>query len=323
MTVSLLLVLFSAGKRFRTLVLVMLVSTLGVLALAGVGLGAGFTYEESKVGTYGTGYGLGMIHANTWGLLAAQALFLGWYLFLRKSRPWMVCGLFWAAGIFLVLVPKCRTAALMLFLFPVICILLKRMLARPEGAAPSFPRELLRWFLVLTPLTCFLLTAFLGIEREWLVRHTFGTYIENFSKRFIQAGIAFKRYGFPLLGTAVDLKSEATEKLAGIRIPLYVLDNAYAYYGITRGMVWLLPALGFLCYANHLAIRRRDYAILSLSVIFSLTALMERLGLDVWYNCVLLFPLSAAAAEGEAGTLPVPEPDPPGPEPPGSGAEEC
>ena len=195
----------------------------------------------------------------------------------------------WAFAIFMVLVPKCRTQALLLIVFPFMVLLCKWVVGDNEGKR-SIPRRVILWILITTPVLCFFTTIVLGAQREWLVTHTFGTYIENFSKRFIQAGLAFKEHGYPLLGEVVRFETATAEELGSHMIKLYVLDNGYVTYAILRGMIWMVPALVWLSFANWIIGKRKDYRLLAISALFCLMGLMERYTFTM-YNFVFLYPL--------------------------------
>ncbi|MBR0152395.1 MAG: hypothetical protein IJM26_01315 [Lachnospiraceae bacterium] len=144
-------ILYSCGKHFRKICKVYLAASASVLVIGALGMWLGFTYEKTKVGAYGTGFAFGTSHANTWGFLAILVALLCWYLYLRQ-RMMITWGLFWALGVFLILVPKCRTGALLAFGFPVIYALIcrgadeKRGVRRPYGAG-VFASAPVWWFI--------------------------------------------------------------------------------------------------------------------------------------------------------------------------------
>lgn len=285
-------VILSYRKRFHNIVKLYLGCAAGVLIVVALGLLIGFTKETPKVGPYGTGYAFGTIHPNIWGCLVFLVLVAVWFLYLQK-RDFLLFFISWPLGVFMVLVPKCRTQALLFFVFPVFIYLMDKLMVDGENRRFLKLRFLCKWILILTPFLCFGITVFLGNQREWLVEHTFGLYIENFSKRFIQSGIAFHEHGFPMFGQPLHLNMGVHEVLGNYDIPLYVMDNAYSTYAILRGMLWIVLILVWLCYANWKSLKEKEYGILVISVFMSVFALMERYGLDVWYNFVLLSPFAS------------------------------
>ena len=97
-----------------------------------------------------------------------------------------------------------------------------------------------------------------------------------------------------MFGEKIRFNSGVSEKLGGYNIILYIMDNAYSTYAILRGMIWLIPILVWLCYAGRKAVKKKDYALLTITVLFSLLGLMERYALDIC-NFVLLYPLAIKA----------------------------
>ena len=293
------------GKDYRNLLKVLLWCTIGSVAVAMIGIPIGITLETPKVGAYGTGLAFGFAHPNVFGSYVFFIFITIWYLYIRE-RPllieYAVFGLSWLLAVFMVFIPKCRTQALLLLLFPFAVMACKGVLGAEGAKKRTALRLMLRWVMILAPIFCFLITVLLGTQREWLVTHTFGTYIENFSKRFIQAGLAFKEHGFPLFGELIRFTPEATENLGGYTIPLYVLDNGYVTYTILRGMIWMVPALLWLTFADWKISRRNDYRMLAVSVLFCLMGLMERYTFTM-YNYIFLYPLAIALDRGNSPEL--------------------
>ena len=287
-----LLAVGAIGKDYKKLLKVLLWCTAGIIVLVLIGIPVGLTVETSKVGAYGTGLSFGFAHPNVFGSYVFFVFVTIWYLYIRNKPMAIELGYYalsWAFAIFMVLVPKCRTQALLLIVFPFMVLLCKWVVGDNEGKR-SIPRRVILWILITTPVLCFFTTIVLGAQREWLVTHTFGTYIENFSKRFIQAGLAFKEHGYPLLGEVVRFETATAEELGSHMIKLYVLDNGYVTYAILRGMIWMVPALVWLSFANWIIGKRKDYRLLAISALFCLMGLMERYTFTM-YNFVFLYPL--------------------------------
>lgn len=289
------------GKDYNKILKVMLGCAVVTVFIAMIGLPIGYTVEKPKVGLYGTGLALGFAHPNIWGSYIFFIFVLVWYLFVRKKRRNIRFGYLifsWILALFMVSVPKCRTQALLLLLFPPTIWLCKKMIITPSiGKEPIWHKAVL-CFLILFPVICFFATIFLGSQREWLAVHTMGTYIENFSKRFIQGGLAFREHGFPLFGELIRFHSGLVEHLGDYNFSLYILDNAYVTYTIYRGMIWMAPALLWLCYANREIIEKKDYSLLTISTLFCLMGLMEIYTLEV-YNFIFLYPLSISMMPDE------------------------
>ena len=287
------LILYSYGKNFRRMVGLYLGCAVLTLGIAAAGLAFGFTRERIKIGAYGTGYAWGTVHANSWGFLVLLAALALWYLFL-SGRPRLSAGLFLGLGLFLLLVQKCRTAGALLMAF-----------ALAQLAAGKIPQRegrlcrILRILLILTPFLCLALTLILAANREWLVRVTYGTYLQNFSKRFVQAGVALRAYGVSLFGTRMELDGSVREVLAGTVEALEYADNAYGCYLIERGALGLSVMLAWLSYVNVCAVRRGDRRLLLLSLFLSVAGLMERVPVLLWYNFTLLYPLAGREKKTE------------------------
>ncbi len=295
------------GRDYGKILKLYLWCMAAVIILAGIGVLAGFAKEVPKVGAYGKGLSFGFIHANFLGIFVMITFCLAWYIFAKNRAGINRKGFFalswvlaWALGVFTMFVPKCRTAALLLFLFPLLLVFCGKLIGDPgtkKRRGNSNIVVFFVWILILLPFLCYLITVIVGTQREWLVVHTFGTYIENFSKRFIQGGLAFKEYGFPLTGKLIRFPSGPAELLGNYRIRLYILDNAYAAYTVFRGMIWMVPAMLWVSYANLKMVQRKDYNLLTISVLFCLMGLMERFPFDI-HNFVLLYPLASASGSG-------------------------
>ena len=288
------------GRDYRNILKNFFWCMAATIIAAGIGIPVGLTKEIPKVGAYGTGLSFGFSHANVWGTFAVMTFLLIWYLF-EDNRTILTRRVFyalsWILGVFMVIVPKCRTGALLLFLFPLMSVLCRGVIGDPGIRVfrrRNRARGIIICVLILAPFLCYLITLILGSQREWLVVHTFGNYTENFSKRFIQSGLAFKEHGFPLIGERIRFHSGPAEHLGNYKIGLYVLDNSYAAFTILRGLVWMVPALLWLSYANWKMIRRKDHYLLTISVLFCLLAMMERYPFEI-YNFVFLYPLASAS----------------------------
>lgn len=288
------LALCAYGKNYKRILQVMLGCAVATVAIAMIGLPIGFTVEKPKVGLYGTGLAFGFAHPNIWGSYIFFIFVLVWYLFVRRADRKVRIGYLivsWVLAVFMVLVPKCRTQALLLMLFPATIWLSKKLIIASSVGKKIVLRRVVLWLLILFPIVCYFTTIFLGSQREWLAVHTMGTYIENFSKRFIQGGLAFREHGFPFFGELIRFHSGLVEHLGNHDYSLYILDNAYVTYTIYRGMIWMVPALLWLSYANWKIIREKDYSLLTISILFCLMGLMEIYTLEV-YNFIFFYPLA-------------------------------
>ena len=283
-----LLVLGSYGKDFKRIVKTYALAAIAALAVAAVGLAAGYTEEVTKSGLYGTGHAFGTIHPDVWGTWAFLVIVAAWYLYL-KDRPLIAWPIAWALAAFMAFVPKDRTAAALLILLPPAALI-----AEKAGG-----KKAVGWLYALVPAACLAATLILAANREWLAVHTAGTYIENFGKRFIQAGIALKAHGLTLIGEPIFFEEGVTEVLAGRPTNLYVMDNAYAAYAIQRGLIWLAACLVWMGWTCLTARKRGHWPVCAIVALMAILALMERAGLDIWYNFAFLYPLAATTQRQE------------------------
>ena len=289
---SLFMVVFAAGKDFRKIARTFLVMYCLILLGAALGLLLGYTYDNTKYSTYGVKLSLGMIHPNTFGHVAMGALLMIWTLWLQK-KPVACFALFWGAAIPLAIFVRCRTAVALMAVFPPLTLLMRWVAERRS-------RGLLARGLTLSPWLFFGLTLLLCGQMA-LLQRTYGTFLANSSERFVQGGIALEVYGLPLLGRNIDTSGSILAVINGKNVSLTVMDNAFVSYGIILGSLWLVSTLLWLSLANVKALRRGDAAILAISLIMLVFAMMERRGLDAGYNIVLLYPLARGGSVGEDG----------------------
>ena len=292
-----LLILLACGKNFDKIVRLFRVLFSGAVGVAALGLLLGYTSSGVKVGAYGTGLALGMTYPNTWARVFFLAILLCWYDW-GQEKPIRTFALFWLAAIPVLLIVKCRTIALLMILFPVTVWMKDMVTGRKElqNSVKSHHaqggRRVLKTLLIAMPFLCFALTLLLCSQMELLHKLTYGNYLRNMSKRFVQGGIALKEYGLPLLGKRIDLGNNISVVLNGEMEDLYILDCGYINYGLSRGMIWLFSMMAWQGFANSRCIRNKDYGMLIIGLFMSLLALMEREGFDPWYNPTLLYPLA-------------------------------
>ena len=115
-------------------------------------------------------------------------------------------------------------------------------------------------------------------------------------------GLYFKKYGIPIVGNPYRSNQYTFVNVQGEFIKIGILDSSFAAYIIMRGALWLTYTLLWLCAALWKALKKRDYAIILLETILLGFAMMERPGLEMWYNFILLYPLAKVVEK--AGTVP-------------------
>lgn len=294
--IDIFLCLMAYGKNYKRLLQCLVFVPIAVLAVAGLGLLVGLTQEFTKVGTDST-HSLGIIYPNTWGYIAFQAMLLAWYLYLKK-KPLITFAMFWGMSVFMYFVIGCRTIAVLSVAFPPVTLLTSWMEKRERkpGAKPG----IIGWFAIALPVLCFVFTLVLSLNKEWVAvtfyKNFYGTPLHTMSMRFVQSGLAIDAFGFPLFGRPMTLMAPVyLDPATGITEDLYVMDNAYTTFMILKGCLWLACCLSWLTFAQWRSWKNKDYAILMIGCFMLVFAIMERPGMEVWYNFVLLYPLASIA----------------------------
>ena len=280
--------LMAYGKDYKKIIWCYLSVAAVSLFIAAAGLPIGLTAERSKISDEGM-LSFGIVYPNTWGQIAFLVLLAIWYLFLQ-NKLLITLVVFWLVGIFMYLVPQCKTITIFAVIFPVMA-----WLAHIWAKKPEKERKGLKLLMTALPFICFGLTMFLCWQMDWVKKYTYGTALESFGMRFVQGGIAFQHYGFPLIGHTLPNDPSVTAVVNGVEEVLYVVDNSYVTYGLFRGAIWMIAILSWLAYANWRSMKKRDYALTMIGVYMLIFALMERPGLDAWYNFIFLYPLASVA----------------------------
>lgn len=300
--IDIFLCLMANGKNYKKLLQYLVFIPVITLLIAGLGLLLGFTEEFTKMGQADSTHSLGIIYPNTWGYIAFQAMLLAWYLYLRK-KPLITFGLFWAMGVFMYFVVGCRTIAALSLVFPPIILLSSWMenRERKPGAKPG----IIGWLAIGLPVLCFALSVGLSLNKEWVAVTFYPTELHpnaplhSTAMRFVQGGLALDTFGFPLFGRPMTLMSPVyLDPATGVVEHLYVMDNAYVTFIITKGVLWSAFILVWLTFAQWRGWKNKDYSILVIGSFMLIFAIMERPGMEVWYNFVLLSPLASMADPG-------------------------
>ena len=118
--------------------------------------------------------------------------------------------------------------------------------------------------------------------------------------RFVQGGLYFRTYGFPLIGNPYKGNVTNFINVNGDFLEVGILDSSFAAYLIMRGLLWICGVMLWLCLGHNKAFKKHDYAIVFLSIILLGFAMLERPGLEAWYNFVLLYPLAKVARKTES-----------------------
>ena len=285
--------LMAYRKDFRKMLRCILVVTVVMLLIAGIGLVAGFTMDMGKPDTLTPGHSIGINYPNTWGYLVFLGMITTWYLYLR-FRPFLTFLFFWPICVFMYYYITCRTISLTGIAFPFLALFVDFIEKRNDQKAEQGTlkkRKLLEYFWIAMP---FLAWAFMMINSmayEWWHHFYYGP-LRNLAWRFIQGGLYFKTYGLPLIGNPYRGNQYNYVNVNGAFLPVGILDSSFAAYIIMRGILWLTYTLLWLCVAYWKALKKRDYAVILLETVLLAFAMMERPGLEMWYNFILLYPLA-------------------------------
>ncbi len=295
------LCLMAYGKDYKKLLRCLVFVPVAVLLIAGLGLPFGLTQDFSKMGQADSTSSLGIIYPNTWGYIAFQAMLLVWYLYLRK-KPLLTFAMFWAMGVFMYFVIGCRTIAVLSLALPPFTLLIswkERRDREPEMLLRKKP-GLFVWGAIALPVLCCVLSIVLSLEKEWVAVNFYPTAertnapLHSMAMRFVQGGLALDYFGFPLFGRTMRVTAPLyLDSSTGVVEHLYVMDNAYTSFIIMKGVLWMICILAWLTFAQWRGWKNRDYSILLISCFMVVFAVMERPGLEVWYNFILVYPLAS------------------------------
>lgn len=290
--------LMAYKKDFKKMLHCILGVSIVMLLIAGLGLVIGFTMDMGKPDTLTPGHSLGINYPNTWGYLAFLGLIVFWYLYIR-FRPLITFAVFWAASAFMYFYITCRTIAAITLVFPVLAVvvnLIEKYMDKKAEEGTLKKIKPLEWTLIAIP---FLSWAFMMVNSfavEWWYQFYHGP-LRNLAWRFIQGGLYFRTYGLPFVGNPYRANEYTYMNVNGEFIQVGILDSSFAAYIIMRGILWLTYTLIWLCVAHWKALKKRDYAIIMMETILLGFAMIERPGLEMWYNFILLYPLARVVSK--------------------------
>ena len=291
-------------KDYRRILKSLLVTAVIMLLIAGFGMILGISADVEQPAANTTGHSMGIDYPNSWGYLVFYALIILWYLYLR-FKPAVTFAIFWSVSAFMYFYILCRTIAGLTLVFPVAAMLIdwleKRMDQKADEGAFKRIKPLER---VVTAIP-FLAWAFMMVSSmavDWWYKFYHGP-LRNLAWRFLMGGLYFRTYGIPLIGNPYNSNKHTYINVQGEFIEVGILDSSFAAYIIMRGIIWLTYTLLWLSAALYKALKKRDYAIILIEVFFLGFAMMERPGLEMWYNFILLYPLAKVVSK--PGTEPV------------------
>lgn len=284
--------LMAFGKDYKKILRVVLMTVGATLLIAAIGWITGFARDIVKPENVSPGHSFGIIYPNNWGSHAFLAMMIAWYLYLRR-KPVHTLILFWGMAVFMYFVVSCRTIALLTVVFPVFAIAIDWL---EERAKPRKTVGVLGWIIVAIPFLALAFTLYVSLNVEWVHAHFYNTPLHTMAMRFVQGGLYLRTYGFPIFGNPYRANVSTFVNVNGVFEELGILDSAFTANAIMRGAFWMAYTMLWLSIGNYKAVKRRDFAIPFLGAILLVFAMMERLGLDAWYNFVLLYPLAKVTA---------------------------
>ena len=308
--------ILACGKYFKKMVKCIFGVSILYLLFAFISMYVGITADLGKPNTDFPGHSLGIDYPNTWGYLMFLALICAWYLYL-KHKPVLTYAVFWPISVFMYQYIRCRTIAGLAIVYPVIGMIVyfiekraDRNAAETKRAAEAYVFEgrkvyksrkasPLKGLIITIPFISWAIMMINSFNVEWWYQFYHGS-LRNLAWRFIQGGLYFRTYGIPLIGNPYRSNEFTYVNVKGEFIQVGILDSSFASYIIMRGVLWLLVALVWLCIAYWKALKKRDFAIILIETVLLGFAMMERPGLEMWYNFVLLYPF--AKVVNKAGT---------------------
>ena len=285
--------LMACGKDYKKILRCILCVTVVMLIIAGIGMPLGFTSDVGKPDTSLPGHSVGIEYPNSWGYLVFLALVLLWYLYLRY-KPALTFIIFWAVSAFMYTYITCRTIAGITIIFPFLALFvdyIEKRIDQKAGEGNYKNHKPLQWAVTAIPYFAFAFMMFSSMQVDWWYKYYHGP-LRNLAWRFLMGSLYFRTYGIPIFGNPYRSNVYTYINVQGEFIKVGILDSSFAAYLIMRGAVWMAYTLLWLCIAHWKALKKRDYAIILIGTIMLGFAMMERPGLDMWYNFILLYPLA-------------------------------
>ena len=277
----------ACGKDFRKILWCFLGIISLTLLVALLGLKLGITMDAVKPYRVYGGHSLGIMYPNDWAYFVFALMLIIWYLFLRNRRIITIL-FFWGMAVFMYRYITCMTIAGMSFLFPCAAILSETMQEKEHKDGKR--NIVLKWIIILLPLIFLVVMLLLCWQMDWIHDHLYHTKLHTIAMRFVEGGYSLKLNGVTLFGHPFR---QWDSSLIGYADEMeMIVDSALICYLIIRGAVAVFLTLLWLSIAHKKALKIRDYRIIAISFFMLIFAMMERPGLDAWYNFVFLYPLA-------------------------------
>ena len=292
--IGLFVCLMAYGKKYKHILQCSICVILATVILGYVLMICGITYDAAKPErTYG-GHSLGIIYPNNWGYLVFVIMILVWYLYLRNKKIPSTL-MFWAAAVFMYKYITCLTIAAMAFLFPVAGIIAEILQDRHKKRSTSDKEDnnpkWLSGLIIVLPFIFLAVMLILCWQMDWVHETFYGTRLESFAMRFVEGGYALRLGGVKLFGRPFSQMQEGV--ISYLKDIDMKIDSAYITYLIIRGIIPITMTLGWIAYVHKVCLKNRDFRLLIISVFMLIFSMMERPGLDAWYNFTLLYPLAS------------------------------
>ena len=290
--------LMACGKNYKKILKCSGSVVLAIVIIAALGIPLGYTLDVTKPDNIHPGHSIGIRYPNTWGFLCFFVLMIVWYLYLRRKAI-LTFVLFWGVAFFMIMVVYARTIAILAVFFPIVACFVDWLEAKADARVKSENSRslsaILCWIIIAIPFIMFAIMLALSLNYEWVHAHFYYTWFHNMAMRFVVGGLFLRQYGFVWVGNAMRSNSLQFVRVNGEFIEVKILDSSFVAYLIMRGILWVLGVLSWLSIAIWRALKKRDFAIPFLASIILVFAMMERPGLEMWYNFILIYPLAKVA----------------------------
>ena len=287
--------LMASGKNYIKILYCFLLLLIGTLLFGAAGLKLGITFDAAKPERVFGGHSLGILYPNNWGFLVFAVLIILWYMFL-KGKKLLTLVAFWTMAVFMYKYITCMTIAIMAVLFPVFGILAEavqeRVIKKSEAvmSRDNVYSRLFQGFIIALPFVFFSVMMFFCWKMDWVHDTFYNTPVHTMAMRFVEGGYSLRLNGVTLFGQPFQQWNQSLIEYAN-EIEM-IVDSAFVCYLIIRGVVAMFLTLGWIAFAHHRCLQRKDYRLIVISSFMLLFSMMERPGLDAWYNFVLLYPLA-------------------------------
>ena len=288
--------LMACGKSYKKIVILILASLTVTLIIGAFGLGVGLTFDAVKPGRVYGGHSLGILYPNNWGFLVFAVLEIAWYLFLRRKKI-LTLVLFWAVGIFMYRYITCYTIAGLSVLFPLLAAFAEWIQDSMRGEKKSC--RFIKWLVVSIPFLFLAAMLFFCWQMDRVHTAFYGTKLHTLAMRFVEGGYALRLNGVTLFGHPFKQFDGSVVEYANEME--MIIDSAFICYLIIRGIIPVVMTLAWISFAHYRCLKESDARLVVISFFMLLLSVMERPGLDAWYNFVLLYPMAALPKEKGSG----------------------